>query len=770
MPHLSEAVGWRIGFWWEGTREWVDGEVLSYRASDARHLVVFADGEFEWMSLGLETIRWVGNTRERGNRLSPIPFGLDKETNPPKGREAVDWVVDVYDKNINQMQRVEISGFDSVTGKHRVVFSDSRKVAWISLTASKIVWRFPPGLPTPAADAATAGAELVETENADVVRPGPLRRTSPSVVGFVLPKAKGARHKRKGVPPAGTPEPNSLEGGSPTSPAALRASKKGACKGSSSCGKNAAAPKGSNLKSKSVPTVSPPASKAACKAAVAAPSPQTAAGTRKRPVDIVSAPMPPKKKACAAKDGPSTEHVITAAHPPGSDALSELACAQRRRRSGCPSNGQTMQHVSAPLTMPGSAVAVMGEPKVVQCTAHHETTASAPISNLRPACIRPVAALHHGIRDAAFVKCSLSQPQALVKSPGMFKNSVQCLLAATERRQQFVRALMKHLGDAVSAPLPSAALMTMPTDPRRAAKSQAVDDASKAVPVAAQAGAQTLVHHTPKQNQASAAEPLYHPPQRASALQVGPSGDSGKAAAVRLPVPAAPCHPMQQPLAAMARPAQTPTVCKPAIVSQFTPKFAPLSSLQRRHTVVGASPVTLPAVAPDSKAVQAMLKQRSSPDMANQSVTLSMSMVAKAVSAAAPPSVPQAARSPPSDQTSSSCKIDDVRCASLAKLGGARQQQAARVSSATWQVSQMQGVGGRQGVGGSQCDTHTESCNGGGRVQESSRTTSLNRTISSNVRTANLRWGGPPLVAARASIGLKGGGSGAGSAGGRACG
>lgn len=795
IPVLSEAVGWRIGFWWEGTREWVDGEVLAYRACDARHLVVFYDGEFEWMSLATEIIRWVGNTRERGNRLSPISFGLDEQTSPPKGREAVDWVVDYYDKNTNQMQRVEISGFDSVTGKHKVVFSDSRKVSWISLTASKIVWRFPPGLPTPATDAANPSSEVVDYSKTETARQGFTPRAVSSVPGHSQFKTKGARQKRKTVAAIGTPGAVVVEGSTFVSPSDTKGAKKGGCKNQVATAKATMTPKGSNVKAKSTVAAAPPVSKVANKPAASASTMSAPGETTKRLADTAAASVPPAKRVCAATDVSSVAAAPTAVpaaanvHPRSTEALAEETTLHRRRRSVCPASvAQSQQHVSS--TQPDAltpAAQAPPEPKVVHFAAPREPSGPMSISNIRPAPVWPVAAVQSGIREAAFFRCSLAPAQSMVKHPGTFKNSVQCLLAATERRQVFVRALMKHLGDSpapvAGAPLatPSlrqtasvpagqpAALMTIPTDPRRASKPQIIEDPNRTIPPA-QAGMPASSNpQSTRQRPHSAAVPPADVTQASPAMpQVATAAVDPAAPTAATPAAPTPAQPATAPPVCGAK---TPVLSTPASVSQFTPKFAPLSSFQRRHTILGSAPVALPAVAPDSRTVQELLKQRSPTDAVEQSMTLSMSVVAKAVSAAVPSSLPQAVRSPPSDQTSSSCKIDDVRCASLAKLGGVKQQQTARVSSATWQVSQMQNAGTqKQGIGvNGQCDVRTESCHAATRVQDGSRTKALNRTASSNVRTANLRWGGAPLVAARASIGLKGGSSG-GSTGGRACG
>lgn len=791
VPVLSEAVGWRIGFWWEGTREWVDGEVLSYRASDARHLVVFADGEFEWMSLSVETIRWVGNTRERGNRLSPISFGLDQGTSPPKGREAVDWVVDVYDKNTNQMQRVEISGFDSVTGKHKVVSSDSRKVSLISLTASKIVWRFPPGLPTPATDAGNPSGKVIEGSKVDMARQGCAPRATSAIPGICHTKMKVARQKRKGVPAVTASDATAPEGTTAVSPSAAKGSKKGF---RSSVGKAAGTPKGSTVKSKITPAAALPVPNAVSNPLSVSLAAQATAVPSKRSADTAAASGLPAKRVCMSEDAqPAAASILSAAdvRPQPAESLPEDMIPHRRRRSVCiASAAQTQQHDrSTQADVPVSVALTPHETKVVHFSAPREVPGPVSISNVRPASIWPALALQPGMREAAFVRCSLAPAQSMVKNPGTFQSSVQCLLAATERRQQFVRALMQHLGDTVPAPAASAplatpplrtstsvpsgqnaGLMTIPTDPRRASKPQVIDDRTKVIPTP-QAGMCVSSHQQPPKHPprsmavppADAAQPCSAAPNASSAalLQAGASA-----------TPPTACTPAQPRTVLSVGAAKTPVACKPASVSQFTPKFAPLSSFQCGNAVLGSAPVALPAVAPDSKAVQAMLKQRAPTDAAQQTVTLSMSMVAKAVSAAVPSSLPQVVRSPPSDQTSSSCKIDDVRCASLAKLGGTRQQQTPRVSAATWQVSQMQNAGTqKQGVCvNSRSDVRTEPGHGVARVQDGSCTATLNRTVSSNVRTANLRWGGPPLVAARASIGLKGGSSGAGSAGGRACG
>jgi hypothetical protein len=170
-PSEQAAVGWRINFWWAGTREWVEGEVLAHREADGRHHVVFADGEDEWLHLDRECIRWLGNTKQRGSQLRPIAFGLDSGQLAPKGRDAVKWRVGLHSNSLGRFVRAEIAEFDSATGRHRVSYLQDDAAAgertWISLTASKITWRFPPGHLAADSEAATpAGSQAAGDSSA----------------------------------------------------------------------------------------------------------------------------------------------------------------------------------------------------------------------------------------------------------------------------------------------------------------------------------------------------------------------------------------------------------------------------------------------------------------------------------------------------------------------------------------------------------------------------------------------------------------------------
>ena len=53
-----EAVGAAVELYFAGGNCWVAAEVLAYSHATGRHLLLYADGEDEWVTLQRETLRW----------------------------------------------------------------------------------------------------------------------------------------------------------------------------------------------------------------------------------------------------------------------------------------------------------------------------------------------------------------------------------------------------------------------------------------------------------------------------------------------------------------------------------------------------------------------------------------------------------------------------------------------------------------------------------------------------------------------------------------
>ncbi|GAB4820373.1 hypothetical protein N2152v2_007419 [Parachlorella kessleri] len=139
-PKAEAAVGWQVSVLFDGDGHWYRGEAVAYDKRRGRHLVLFDDGEDEWLALEHESVAW--HKLARGaNTVCP---GIKPGTPAPRGRAAVGWRVGVFWSADMVFYSGEVSGFEAATGRHTVAYDDG-DVRTISLSTDKMKWMVPPG-------------------------------------------------------------------------------------------------------------------------------------------------------------------------------------------------------------------------------------------------------------------------------------------------------------------------------------------------------------------------------------------------------------------------------------------------------------------------------------------------------------------------------------------------------------------------------------------------------------------------------------------------
>ena len=395
--------------------------MLSYRATDSRHLLLFADGESEWMSVNGETIWWLANTRERGNRLAPLGYGLDGVA-IPKGRDAIEWRVDIYDRSLNQFLRGEIAEFDSVTGKHKIEYTNSHKPTWLSLTASKIIWRFPPGLPAPASEPATPREDVEPKPGA--LQPAPVVPAKRSRSSNGGRKSSQASVGAEATAPEGTiapPKQKSRKLSTPTSPKAK--------------GGKGRITSGDAVFVRADSTVAVASDKTQHRASDKKTSPGHA--THAQPQHLLnhsSSDAGGDALAGAVKTAPATEHVPkkqrgSSSKQPHQAAALHVAPADRAvgGKGHVPPNSA----VPVPQQQPAPAATAKPVPQQRGHKSHH------PALVHRQSLRTPLAS--NMLRSSPFTKVSMIPQSSLLKSSSSFSDDVRTLLDATQRRAQFIK-------------------------------------------------------------------------------------------------------------------------------------------------------------------------------------------------------------------------------------------------------------------------------------------------------------------------------------------
>ena len=96
LPDGTAAVGRAFELYFAGGNTWVRGEVLAYSATLRAHLVLYEDGESEWLDASMEAIRmlphnrWVPGLPRGGHLLGVMCMWLQLK----KGRQLQgSWLV-----------------------------------------------------------------------------------------------------------------------------------------------------------------------------------------------------------------------------------------------------------------------------------------------------------------------------------------------------------------------------------------------------------------------------------------------------------------------------------------------------------------------------------------------------------------------------------------------------------------------------------------------------------------------------------------------------
>lgn len=141
-PELPDAANWQISLQGAGDGRWHRGEVLCYDVQRKRHLVMYDDGEDEWVDLSEEEVVWHGPVPEGRKGLFP---GRAPDVEEPSGTNAIGWRLAVFWPGDAAFYSGEVTSFDEATGRHEVSYDDGEE-GTVHLSEDKIKWILPPGV------------------------------------------------------------------------------------------------------------------------------------------------------------------------------------------------------------------------------------------------------------------------------------------------------------------------------------------------------------------------------------------------------------------------------------------------------------------------------------------------------------------------------------------------------------------------------------------------------------------------------------------------
>eukprot|EP00887_Chlorella_sp_A99_P006200 scaffold3.g6200.t1 len=142
-PHGEACVGWQLSLLFDGDGQWYRGQVLGHDRRKGRHLVLYDDGEDEWVALEQESVTF-HRPLAGGPAATGIYPGVLKGAGTPAGEVGVGWRVAVYWSADQVFYPGELVGYDAALGRYDVAYDDGDENS-VSLATDHLKFVLPPG-------------------------------------------------------------------------------------------------------------------------------------------------------------------------------------------------------------------------------------------------------------------------------------------------------------------------------------------------------------------------------------------------------------------------------------------------------------------------------------------------------------------------------------------------------------------------------------------------------------------------------------------------
>lgn len=159
QPSLDEeAVGWCVSLLCEADRHWYYGEVIGYDKTRDKHVILYEDGEDDWVAFSQEKLVW---HEKKTKEVNPTYPGVQAGVEVPEGVSAIGWRVGVYWTQDMVFYLGEVTAFNEQEGQYEVAYDDGEEGTF-SLALDKVKWLVPAG-------ACAAPAHLRERRESDPI-------------------------------------------------------------------------------------------------------------------------------------------------------------------------------------------------------------------------------------------------------------------------------------------------------------------------------------------------------------------------------------------------------------------------------------------------------------------------------------------------------------------------------------------------------------------------------------------------------------------------
>jgi hypothetical protein len=135
----ADAIGWRVGVWWESDEVYYYGVIKDYSKKEKTHRILFEDDAEEWLDLSREKVEWKEKVEEVVADVKKIKV-IPPAFAPPKKEAAIGWRVGVWWESDEVFYYGVIKDYSKKEKTHHILFEDDAD-EWLDLSKEKVEWK-----------------------------------------------------------------------------------------------------------------------------------------------------------------------------------------------------------------------------------------------------------------------------------------------------------------------------------------------------------------------------------------------------------------------------------------------------------------------------------------------------------------------------------------------------------------------------------------------------------------------------------------------------
>lgn len=175
LPRGLEAVGYRVGVWWEADDCYYYGELKEWDKDKRRHRVVYeADGVEDWIKLADEKMEWkerVADPQSPPSKQPPKPKEEPAKPADPTGKGAIGWRVGLLWEEDQTYYYGVVSAYDDEAKTHTVIYDDATMES-LDFAETEVKWEAPPASAEPESSGAKKSKSKKRAAAGDSAPPG----------------------------------------------------------------------------------------------------------------------------------------------------------------------------------------------------------------------------------------------------------------------------------------------------------------------------------------------------------------------------------------------------------------------------------------------------------------------------------------------------------------------------------------------------------------------------------------------------------------------